>query len=111
MGDDETTFARRVAAKAHLKLKAQREGRRPVWFGLGMMGTVGWSVAVPGARGGSCSGVHVRLTSKVPVNPVRSRTVRPVNIDKLFANCARVVPPVAMLPIPILIPQAILSPG
>src|ERR1700738_2633789 len=47
MGDDETTFARRVAAKAHLKLKAQREGRRPVWFGRGMMGTVGWSVAVP----------------------------------------------------------------
>jgi ATP synthase protein I len=47
MADDDKTFARRVAAKADRKLKAQREGSRSVWFGLGMLGTVGWSVAVP----------------------------------------------------------------
>ncbi len=47
MDDDAMKFARRVAAKAILKLKAQREGTLPVWFGLGMLGTVGWSVAVP----------------------------------------------------------------
>lgn len=47
MDDDGTAFAKRVAAKASLKLKAERDSRRPVWFGLGMLGTVGWSVAVP----------------------------------------------------------------
>jgi len=47
MDDDDMKFARRVAAKATLKLRAQREGPLPVWFGLGMLGTVGWSVAVP----------------------------------------------------------------
>jgi ATP synthase protein I len=47
MDDDDAAFARRVAAKAALKLKARRESSRPVWFGLGMLGTVGWSVAVP----------------------------------------------------------------
>ena len=40
-------FLDRIAAKATLKLEAQRAARRPVWFGLGMLGTVGWSVAVP----------------------------------------------------------------
>ena len=47
MDDDGIEFARRVAAKATLKLKAQRDGTLPAWFGLGMLGTVGWSVAVP----------------------------------------------------------------
>ncbi len=40
-------FVRQVATKAARKLKAQREGAQPVWFGLGMLGLVGWSVAVP----------------------------------------------------------------
>jgi len=29
------------------KLRARREGNRSVWFGLGMFGLVGWSVAIP----------------------------------------------------------------
>jgi len=29
------------------KLKAQRDPAPGVWFGLGMMGLVGWSVAIP----------------------------------------------------------------
>lgn len=36
-----------VSGKAARKLKARREGDRGIWFGLGMMGLVGWSVAVP----------------------------------------------------------------
>ncbi len=33
------------------KLKAQRRVTRTVWSGLGMMGLVGWSVAVPTVLG------------------------------------------------------------
>jgi ATP synthase protein I len=40
-------FARQVAAKAARKLRAQRAGDKGVWFGLGMSGLIGWSVAVP----------------------------------------------------------------
>jgi ATP synthase protein I len=55
MGDDpakqpterEPAFAREVGAKATRKIKAQRNGRQGVWFGLGMSGLIGWSVAVP----------------------------------------------------------------
>ena len=44
---DETTFAGRIGAKAARKLKARRNGVQGVWFGLGMSGLIGWSVAVP----------------------------------------------------------------
>jgi ATP synthase protein I len=40
-------LTRRVADKEKRKLKARREKDRSVWFGLGMFGMVGWSVAVP----------------------------------------------------------------
>jgi ATP synthase protein I len=40
-------FARNVASQAARKLRAQRRGTRSVWFGLGMTGLIGWSVAVP----------------------------------------------------------------
>lgn len=36
-----------VGAKAARKLHAQRHVTRTVWFGLGMMGLIGWSVAIP----------------------------------------------------------------
>ena len=42
-----TAFSREVSAKAARKLKAQRHATQGVWFGLGMMGLIGWSVAVP----------------------------------------------------------------
>jgi ATP synthase protein I len=45
--DEETKFIRQVGAKESRKLLAQRKTLRTVWFGLGMMGLVGWSVAVP----------------------------------------------------------------
>lgn len=40
-------FSQQVGAKAARKLKAQRNGTPTLWFGLGMMGLVGWSVVVP----------------------------------------------------------------
>lgn len=44
---DRTTFSRKVGTKAARKLKAQRDSIQGVWFGLGMMGLIGWSVVVP----------------------------------------------------------------
>jgi ATP synthase protein I len=43
----ETQFSHQVGEKAARKLKAQRHVTQTVWAGLGMMGLVGWSVAVP----------------------------------------------------------------
>ena len=40
-------LADRVGQQAARKLRARRDGTPGVWFGLGMMGLVGWSVAVP----------------------------------------------------------------
>jgi len=41
------TLAQQVGAKAARKLRARRNSTPGVWLGLGMMGLVGWSVAVP----------------------------------------------------------------
>ena len=43
----ETAFSREVGEKAARKLKARRNPAQGVWFGLGMMGLIGWSVVVP----------------------------------------------------------------
>ncbi len=42
-----STFSGQVGAKAARKLKARRNAARGVWFGLGMMGLIGWSVTIP----------------------------------------------------------------
>lgn len=47
---DEKFFSEEVAKKELRKLKALRE-KNGVWFGLGMMGMIGWSVAVPALLG------------------------------------------------------------
>jgi ATP synthase protein I len=44
---DESRLARQVGTKAERKLRAQRHINRTIWLGLGMMGLVGWSVAIP----------------------------------------------------------------
>jgi ATP synthase protein I len=44
---DRTALSREVGAKAARKLKARRNATPGVWFGLGMMGLIGWSVVVP----------------------------------------------------------------
>lgn len=43
----ESILAEQVGTKAARKLKARRNGTPGVWSGLGMMGLIGWSVAVP----------------------------------------------------------------
>lgn len=44
-------FSEQVGVKAARKLKAQRHVTQTVWSGLGMMGLVGWSVAMPTVLG------------------------------------------------------------
>lgn len=44
---NDATFAGQVGSKAARKLKARRDSTQGVWFGLGMMGLIGWSVAIP----------------------------------------------------------------
>ncbi len=44
---DRTAFSRTVGEKAARKLKARRNPTPGVWFGLGMMGLIGWSVMIP----------------------------------------------------------------
>ena len=40
-----------IQRKEERKIKARREKDRGIWFGLGMFGLVGWSVAVPALLG------------------------------------------------------------
>jgi len=44
---DAPNFASQIGAKAARKLRARRHATSGVWFGLGMMGLIGWSVVVP----------------------------------------------------------------
>jgi ATP synthase protein I len=44
---EETAFAAEVGTKAARKLRALRDGDQGVWFGLGMSGLIGWSIALP----------------------------------------------------------------
>lgn len=56
-------FSRQVGEKEKRKLRAQRENKRSVWFGLGMFGMVGWSVAIPTLLGAA---LGVWLDKKYP---------------------------------------------
>lgn len=40
-----------IGTKAERKVRARAEGERSVFFGLGMFGLVGWSVALPTVAG------------------------------------------------------------
>ena len=44
-------MAEAIGQRAARKRKAQRAGRRTVWFGFGMFGLVGWAVALPAIVG------------------------------------------------------------
>ena len=48
---DHHKFPETIGAKEARKLKARRETQRSLWFGMGMFGVVGWSVAVPTVLG------------------------------------------------------------
>ena len=47
----EDRFFQKIEEKEKRKLKALREKKRSVWFGLGMFGLVGWTIAVPALLG------------------------------------------------------------
>jgi ATP synthase protein I len=46
-GTEAARLAALVGASAQRKQQARRDGSAGVWFGLGTMGLVGWSVVVP----------------------------------------------------------------
>ena len=45
--DNTSVLAEQIGAKAARKLNAQKNPAPGVWFGLGMMGLIGWSITVP----------------------------------------------------------------
>ena len=47
----EEDFSKAVERKESRKLKARSRDGRGVWFGLGMFGLIGWSVALPALAG------------------------------------------------------------
>ena len=55
-------FSEQVNTQAKRKLKARLEGNN-VWFGFGMFGLIGWSVAIP-TLGGALLGIW--LDGKYP---------------------------------------------
>ncbi len=62
---DHTAFSRQVGDKAKRKLRAQRHVTRTIWYGLGMMGLVGWSVVVPTLLGAA---LGIWLDKRYPSN-------------------------------------------
>jgi ATP synthase protein I len=44
-------FSDAVGRRAERKRRAREDSRRTAWFGLGMFGLVGWSVAIPSLIG------------------------------------------------------------
>jgi len=41
------SFVTRIAKKEKMKIRVRKEGDETIWFGLGVFGVVGWSVAIP----------------------------------------------------------------
>ena len=61
--NDEPDLAAQVGAKAARKLRARRHPAAGIWFGLGMMGLIGWSVAIPTLLG---AGLGLWLDQRYP---------------------------------------------
>lgn len=47
----EKRLREKIARSAERHLEAEREQRRSIWFSLGLLGVVGWSIAVPALLG------------------------------------------------------------
>jgi ATP synthase protein I len=60
---EKNEFSKKVGEKAKRKLKAMHNDKRGVWFGLGMMGLVGWTIVLPTLLG---AGLGVWLDKKHP---------------------------------------------
>lgn len=63
MLEEATKFSKKVEEKAQRKLNAQDNDKRSIWFGLGMMGIVGWTIVIPTLLGAS---LGVWLDKKFP---------------------------------------------
>lgn len=61
--ENSSRFASEVETKANRKIKARRHRGTDLWFGLGMMGLVGWSVVVPTLVG---TGIGMWLDHRFP---------------------------------------------
>ncbi len=61
--ESNSTLVNKVDRKAKRKLKAKRHTKGGLWFGLGMMGIVGWSVMVPTLLG---AGLGMWLDNRFP---------------------------------------------
>jgi ATP synthase protein I len=44
---EQDSFSNHISKSEERKLRAQKRNEQTIWFGLGMFGMVGWSVAVP----------------------------------------------------------------
>lgn len=67
-GGGGSELSRRVEVRAARKLKgqqAQRQASQTIWAGLGMIGLVGWSVAVPTLLGAA---LGIWLDKNYPMN-------------------------------------------
>jgi ATP synthase protein I len=51
MSKRKDTFPKQVYDREKRKLNARKEGKK-IWFGLGMFGVIGWSIALPTVAGG-----------------------------------------------------------
>lgn len=58
-----SSFAGDVGTRAARKLKARRSRSQGIWSGLGMMGLVGWSIAIPTLLG---AGLGIWLDGRDP---------------------------------------------
>lgn len=45
--DSHPELDQRIGRKAERRVKARKQRRQAIWFGLGMFGLVGWSVTIP----------------------------------------------------------------
>ena len=63
--DSRQEMAESVGRKEARKQKARKEKDRSLWFGLGMFGLVGWSVAIPTLIG-IALGIWIDRTYQTP---------------------------------------------
>ncbi|MCA9320387.1 MAG: AtpZ/AtpI family protein [Planctomycetes bacterium] len=76
----EPTLAEQVGAKAKRRLAARRNANE-VWFGLDMMGLIGWSVVIPTLLG---AGLGLWLDAK---HPGRHSWTLALLVAGLFVGC------------------------
>ena len=84
-GEEETTtpLSDSVGKTAERKIAARNRMERSIWFGLGMFGLVGWSVAIPTLIG---IGIGVWLDKQWPGNTSWTLTMLIIGVALGCAN-------------------------